>query len=59
MSMQGYHQVKVIGEGAFGAAYLVKKDKDLFVRKEVVIKGMSAKVVLWFQGIGERIGWPP
>ena len=39
----GYQRVKVIGKGAFGAAILVRKGADLFVRKEVPLSGMSNK----------------
>eukprot|EP00043_Microstomoeca_roanoka_P004383 m.49299 g.49299 ORF g.49299 m.49299 type:complete len:262 (-) comp12466_c0_seq1:317-1102(-) len=39
----GYQRVKVIGKGAFGSAILVRKDAELFVRKEVPLNGLSAK----------------
>lgn len=41
--MESFQRVKVIGQGSFGAAVLVRRDGNLYVMKEVTLSGMSTK----------------
>lgn len=41
--MDSFQRVKVIGQGSFGAAVLVRRDGNLYVMKEVMMTGMSTK----------------